>query len=161
MVGAMLLTQLAFDLCHSTGGCLGAGGSGGVAFVEAGVVLGLVVPDGVSIPVLVRPLLRYACQLRIIFDQQRIGGEGAFGITKCHGAGEFGIVDQATANTLSRPANAGDVAQALQRRQLGHVLHIQSPRQIATKTLEALQARDQRGGSQYAEAVSVKRLPVN
>ena len=136
---------------------------GGVALVLAGVVEGLAIADGVAHIVLGRPLLGHACQLRIALDLRRGGGEVAFGVAECHGAGQLGIAAQedavqADAVTAAVLADAGDVAQALQRRQLGHVRHLQCPRQSATQASEAPQARDQRGGSNYGEAESEGRI---
>ena len=168
MMCAMLLTYAnAIGLAHIAGGRLGAGMGGGVALVQAGAggrAVSLAVPDGAAEPVIGRPLLGHACQLRIASDDQRIGGEGAFGVAECHGAGQLGIVVQGDVGTLELDvlADAGDIAQALQRRQLVHVLHPKSPRQSATQASEAPQARDMRDGSRYDETLSaVRGLPAD
>jgi len=130
-------------LALSAGGRLGAGVGGGVALVLAGVVEGLAIADGFAVTVLGRPLLGHACQLRIVADRQRVGGENIAalipGAVECHGADQIRIIQYLDVDipVAICVVDIGNIVQAIQARQPGP-LDDQSPRQSATQFREPL-----------------------
>ena len=90
----------------------------------------IAVSNGTAEFVLGGPLLGHAGQLGIAVDVQRVGGEVA-DVAEGGGAGKLGVAVHEDADTVGTSrsilvlADASNVAQAVQRRQLVDVAHVQ------------------------------------